>query len=440
MRVSSSLYFLGVATALANRTQDSLDGWRTKQQCFNDQTNFGTTACTDIYRPILAHRTMPAMCYPESHACDTEMNNRFLQLWNSHATCFFCQVSDLVDTAAKVVNHLFEATLRMRFLDTPKEEGICPHAALLALYVIGDRNMYEFDVNAAGHIKFLSAVVRNFYEECGKREINNFFFQNLVVSLEQLNYVAMMQMFGYEAITVGVQVNTTQLAELNRAEPINLRGHPIQGGFEVLDIGPNFGIDSAYYLKRGYRTVAVDGNKLAVDVNYRNFGSPLRYGYFKLYYRVLMPHGASQGYVRFCNKKKSEHSYLMCDNATKAIPCVHPEQQFCNDGYMKKVAAVTCGDFLEDIGLPSLYLKIDIEGQTFDCVRALGRVRVKYPQIPLPKYVSMEVGNYPTAFKMMHLLTDAGYTRFKVVDQKWFCPKLKKFLRTIHFLGAQMPP
>ena len=73
--------------------------------------------------------------------------------------------------------------------------------------------------------------------------------------------------------------------------------------------------------------------------------------------------------------------------------------------------------------MPSLYLKIDIEQQTSDCVHALGTLKATYPFLGMPKFISMEDGTYFGATKMLNLLTEVGYTKFKVVSQRWYCPK-----------------
>lgn len=62
---------------------------------------------------------------------------------------------------------------------------------------------------------------------------------------------------------------------------------------------------------------------------------------------------------------------------------------------------------------PALYMKIDIEGGDQFCLAALNTLKRSL----LPKYVSNEIANLRIELKM---LLNAGYNRFKLVDQAPF--------------------
>jgi FkbM family methyltransferase len=168
----------------------------------------------------------------------------------------------------------------------------------------------------------------------------------------------------------------------------------------IYDVGMNNGDDTAYYLHRGYRVVAIDADPQACENARQRFQEELNRGRLTI---------------------------LNCGIATEAgnldfwICESHPEWSSFDrriasrDGaphHQIQVACRTFDSILTEYGVP-YYLKVDIEGHDLQCVEGLKTVDDR------PKYLSIELGELD---EPLQKLADLGYAAFKCISQFTFVP------------------
>jgi FkbM family methyltransferase len=161
----------------------------------------------------------------------------------------------------------------------------------------------------------------------------------------------------------------------------------------IYDFGMHNGDDTAYYLSRGFRVVAIEANPTFVEQARSRFAAEIESKQLSL---VGCAIAGRMGTVTFwVNDLKDEWSAL--DRAIAGrdgTPC-HPVE----------VAAVTMEHLLENYGMP-WYLKSDMERGDLYVLQGLRKGRV-------PKYLSIE----GQSFDYLPMLWELGYRRFKLVDQ-----------------------
>jgi FkbM family methyltransferase len=166
----------------------------------------------------------------------------------------------------------------------------------------------------------------------------------------------------------------------------------------IYDIGLLDGADTAYYLFRGYRVVAVDANPLMIEAAKVRFAKEIATKRLTL---LNVGISETRGEATFWISNKPQWSSF--DRALAS-----------RDGTGHRPISVPTAPFSEllaQYGVP-YYLKIDIEGNDKLCVEAL---KGGMP----PKYISAESEGTEA---ILELLRDVGYKRFKLVDQYGLCP------------------
>lgn len=174
----------------------------------------------------------------------------------------------------------------------------------------------------------------------------------------------------------------------------------------IYDVGMCNGDDTAYYLRRGFRVVAIDANPVAVEQASRRFASEIKAGRLSILN------------VGFC-EKEGEIPFWVCDSV--------PEWSSFGEAIASRGGAVChqipvlCRSFksvLAEFGVP-YYLKLDIEGREIFCLRDL------MGSNELPRYVSFEQNRW--SFEALPLLHKLRYTGFKLISQ-------------VNYLAIQYPP
>ena len=164
----------------------------------------------------------------------------------------------------------------------------------------------------------------------------------------------------------------------------------------IYDVGMNNGDDTAYYLFKGYRVVAVDADPTLIDAARSRFAAEIAAGRLTL---LNVGIGPDEGIAKFyiCEGKSEWNSFDVAI-ASRLGPNYHaidvPCRRFRN--------------ILGQHGVP-LYLKIDIEGHDHYCLADLDPAE-------LPKYASVEM----TRLEDLIALRDLGYNAFKIVTQTDF--------------------
>jgi FkbM family methyltransferase len=167
----------------------------------------------------------------------------------------------------------------------------------------------------------------------------------------------------------------------------------------IYDVGLLDGADTAYYLFRGYRVVAVDANPVMIEAARVRFASEIAAKRLTL---VNVGISETFGEATFWISDKPEWSSFDREVASR------------DDTGHRSISVPTMpfSELLAEYGVPH-YLKIDIEGNDKLCVDALKGGS-------LPKYISAEADGAAT---VLDLLRDVGYKRFKLVDQNRRIPE-----------------
>jgi FkbM family methyltransferase len=174
----------------------------------------------------------------------------------------------------------------------------------------------------------------------------------------------------------------------------------------IFDVGFHHGQDTAYYLSKGFRVVAVEANPNLVTLGRRRFAREIQTGRLVIEDAAVAGHNGSV--TLWVNEQNDEWSSIAQAvgardgsgrgevSATAARGAASPVE----------VNAVRFEDLLGRHGTP-YYMKIDIERADINCIRALDAH-------DLPKYLSIEAHTLEY-FCVLHQL---GYRDFKCVDQE----------------------
>ncbi|MCX6484807.1 MAG: FkbM family methyltransferase [Mycobacterium sp.] len=171
----------------------------------------------------------------------------------------------------------------------------------------------------------------------------------------------------------------------------------------IFDIGSHQGEDSDFYLKLGYRVVAVEANPtLAAELRER-FSAAIDSGDYVLVENAI---GEADGSISFFVNKTMSF-----------LGTINPEWAERNrragiDSEEIKVKSIRFAELVEQHGCPH-YLKIDIETADMLCVNALKALECR------PKYISLESSrkSWSDLMEEFDALENLGYTKFKVVRQ-----------------------
>ncbi len=172
----------------------------------------------------------------------------------------------------------------------------------------------------------------------------------------------------------------------------------------IFDIGCNNGDDTDFYLRKGFRVVAVDADQACCSAVASRFGREIEEGRCEVVYGAV---GLRTGEtVRF----------HLCDELSDWNTCdpyfvARSEKQ----GYRYRqvdVSTINVADLMDKWGTP-YYLKIDIEGADaipLRCIEGRGDI---------PTYVSIEIAQHDLleGMEQIKLLDRLGYKRFNFFNQ-----------------------
>jgi FkbM family methyltransferase len=172
----------------------------------------------------------------------------------------------------------------------------------------------------------------------------------------------------------------------------------------IYDVGAHKGEDSDFYLKLGYRVVAIEANPVLCEYLKQRFSKEIKDGTFTLIEKAIGDSEAGASF--YVNKKNSAWG-----TADPARARSNQRKGAASDKIT--VQSIRFCDVIDQYGCP-FYLKIDVEGADMLCLKALEDVKC------YPKYISIE----STKTSWLDLLTEFDtferlrYTKFKVIDQK----------------------
>jgi FkbM family methyltransferase len=171
----------------------------------------------------------------------------------------------------------------------------------------------------------------------------------------------------------------------------------------IFDIGMHTGEDAAFYLKKGFRVVAVEANDALVEEASRRFADEIDAGRLVIHHVAI---GEREGPVEFfVNDQKTDwgttsHAFVA---RNEALGTTHTKIE---------VPCVPLQRIIEEHGVP-YYAKIDIEGADHLCLAAFLDFAER------PEYLSVEatLDRFDGAFGEFAHLWVLGYRRFKIVNQ-----------------------
>jgi FkbM family methyltransferase len=166
----------------------------------------------------------------------------------------------------------------------------------------------------------------------------------------------------------------------------------------IYDVGMHNGDDTAYYLHRGFRVVALDAHPQACTDAAQRFATEIDAGQLTILNVGLTAEpGACDFWV--C-ESHSEWSSFDRRIASRDGAPHHSVQVPCR----------TFDQILAEHGIP-YYLKVDIEGNDLLCLDALRGQR------DLPVYLSTEISRFD---ETLRTLVELGYTGYKCISQYTF--------------------
>jgi FkbM family methyltransferase len=162
----------------------------------------------------------------------------------------------------------------------------------------------------------------------------------------------------------------------------------------IIDVGAHTGRDTAFYLKKGFRVVAIEANPYLAKVLEEKFHPDVAARRL-----VILPYGIHEQEGEFAfyrNLDKDDWSSFKLEFGGRE----NTKYEVC------KVKCVKFDHVIRKYGIP-YYLKCDIEGHDSHVLKALLRLRAT------PKHLSVESHNldYLASLRML------GYNKFKIVNQ-----------------------
>ncbi len=162
----------------------------------------------------------------------------------------------------------------------------------------------------------------------------------------------------------------------------------------IYDIGLHDGQDTDYYLKKGFRVVAVEANPVLAEGATRRFEAAIASGQLVILNVAIAPE--EREFEFFVNHQNSKWSSLHASwgkRGAKGFEVI-------------KVPGRRLQDIVAEHGVPH-YLKIDIEGADLLALKAVA----DFPATP--NFISVEGGGE----NFLNLFADYGFDRFASVNQ-----------------------
>lgn len=171
----------------------------------------------------------------------------------------------------------------------------------------------------------------------------------------------------------------------------------------IFDIGMHTGEDTAFYLKKGFRVVAVEANEALVRRAMERFADEIDAGRLVIHAAAI---GETRGTTSFYVNDQKDDWGTTCPafvTRNEALGTTHEKLE---------VPCITFQDVIARHGMP-YYAKIDIEGADLLCLRALLDFDER------PRFVSIEtsLNDFDAVFGELAHLWVLGYRHFKVVNQ-----------------------
>jgi FkbM family methyltransferase len=172
----------------------------------------------------------------------------------------------------------------------------------------------------------------------------------------------------------------------------------------IFDVGCHNGDDTDFYLRKGFRVVAIDADKALCDQVSKRFSAEVNLGRCEVFYGAVGEKSGDTVTFYICDQKtywNTTNPYFVKQNEKEGAKYRTVD-----------VPTINVAEMMETRGTP-YYMKIDIEGaDTIPLKTLVGRNHV-------PAYVSVEIAqhDFSEGLRQIHLLRQLGYTQFSFFNQ-----------------------
>jgi FkbM family methyltransferase len=163
----------------------------------------------------------------------------------------------------------------------------------------------------------------------------------------------------------------------------------------IYDVGMHNGDDTAFYLHRGYRVVAIEADPVQAEAGFGRFKTAIAQDRLIILNVAISP---QPGTVQFWISSNPEYNSLSKEKACSSDNTCHSIE----------VHSRPFASILAEYGVP-YYLKVDIEGADYLCMEAID------PEDP-PHHLSFEKND----LDQLLLCRKKGYSFFKLIAQENF--------------------
>lgn len=172
----------------------------------------------------------------------------------------------------------------------------------------------------------------------------------------------------------------------------------------IFDIGCNNGDDTDFYLKKGFRVVAIDADKALCDHVSERFAPEIRSGRCEVIYGAVGERSGDTVTFYICEKRPDWNTcdpYFVARNEKVGVTFS-----------AVSVPTVNVAELMETRGTP-YYLKIDVEGADAVPLKTMMGKKV------IPVCASIEIAQHDLSegLEQIRLLHALGYTQFNFFNQ-----------------------
>lgn len=178
----------------------------------------------------------------------------------------------------------------------------------------------------------------------------------------------------------------------------------------VFDLGAHHGEDSLYYLRKGYRVIAVEANPNCADRIRATFAAEISSGHLTLVQAALW-HRGDRKIPFYVNQRVSVWGTVVPSWAER-------NKKLGANSDAIQVRTITIPQLLKQFGIP-YYIKIDIEGFDLAVLRQLARYATSHREFTSCRYLSWESSKTRLAdlVEEYDLADQMGFRKFAIVPQ-----------------------
>jgi len=174
----------------------------------------------------------------------------------------------------------------------------------------------------------------------------------------------------------------------------------------IMDVGMHDGTDTAYYLAKGFRVVAIEANPALVSAAQERFADAIARERLKIVAAAI-------------TESRGTTSMAVADSMTiwSSVDPGFIKRNTGIDYRQVEVPAIPFQDVLGEHGVP-YFLKIDIEGNDILALRALHRMRDRPQFVSIESSVTAYKPDFADVFDELAELWTLGYRGFKYISQE----------------------